>query len=117
MNRFTIYLLVFLMIISTAAADMPSPFDPRAEGSEKEIGGAAYVIRPAPFTSNYLIVTRPIESNVDGAFFTFEASAEPELKIDRFLGQFVFIEAIRIEPSQKGAPALCIVGIRPITKW
>ncbi len=109
-------LCLFFITIQPVIADIPSSFDPRSE-DQRAIQGCGFIIHPKPLTGSYLIITRPNKDNPKDTFFTFEAIADPSLKLDDVVGKFVMIKAIRTKTHTKGEPSLRITFVTPIMAW
>ena len=91
---------LLLTAIQPAVADLPAMFDPRSD-DQNTVQGACYVIHPTPVSSNYLVVSMPLDRNLKHEWFTAEAVADPSLKVDSFAGQLVHLEATRTKPKER----------------
>ena len=116
MKQALIICVLLAAAFRSAVADLPATLDPRLD-DQAIVQGSCYVLHPLPLSSNYLIVTMPVDRNPKHEWFTVEATADPSLKVDSFAGRLVYIEATRIKPTSGDTAPLKITSIRSITKW
>lgn len=108
-------LLAGCLLVSTQGvrADLPFAFDPNRGAESAPLTGSCMVIRGAPLTNHYLIITYPHHTK---SFITVEATLAPGVKLGELAGAFVQIKAIRVKPQKEGEPPLQITSIALITE-
>lgn len=114
--------LIFLILCYFAPflrADIPPPFDPRGKPSkDQKLTGSAFIVRPSALDSAFLILTRPLDNNKEGKWFTYRARLKKGINANTIpYGRFCFIEVVRVKPDKKRNTELEIQKITEILHW
>lgn len=117
--KFALILLSLCCFAPFLRADVPPSFDPRGKASkEQKLTGSAFIVRPSPLDSAFLILTRPLDNNKEGKWFTYRARLKKGINANTIpYGRFCFIEVVRVKPDKKRKTELEIQRITEILHW
>lgn len=113
-------LLILCLLAPLLQADIPHSFDPRGNKASKQqkLDGSAFIVQPSPLDSAYLIITRPLDNNAEGKWFTYRARLKEGINRNKIpYGRFCFIEVQRVKPDKKRKIEFEIQKITEIFAW